>query len=63
MPRHLRSLPLSGLLLSSLAHEPERCRGDHGQGLDYKTQPGAACQPVSATGGRRPPAQPDRDRE
>ena len=46
MPRDLRSLPLSGLVLCALVSAS--AAGDHGQGWDYKTQPGAACQPVSA---------------
>ena len=46
MPRYLRSLPLSGLVLCALVSAS--AAGDHGQGWDYKTKPGAACQPVSA---------------
>ena len=46
MHRHLWSLLLSSLALYALVSVS--AAGDHGQGWDYKTLPGAACQPVSA---------------
>jgi hypothetical protein len=46
MKRSVWYLPLFGLAL--LAFTGPSAAGDHGQGWDYKTLPGAACQPVSA---------------
>ena len=47
MKRSILSLPLLGIAL--LALPGPSADGDHGKGWDYKTLPGAACQPVSAT--------------
>ena len=46
MKRSLWYLPLLSLALLALARPS--AAGDHGLGWDYKTLPGAACQPVSA---------------
>ena len=43
MPRYRRSLPLSGLVLCALVSAS--AAGDHGFGWDYRSLPGAACQP------------------
>ena len=55
IPLHLRILSdpefVAGKLSTSFMERflaRPSAAGDHGQGWDYKTQPGAACQPVSA---------------